>query len=181
MNRMEQRETPEGAAASPEQKTPTKIRLPDTRGALPIPDHFRLPFKGKEATPTSVPSGTQRRFNLEHLKRKARRRAYLAGLLIGQILILGLSIFGDVVLRDHPLDPAIRAAALVFLGVAAIGALFVPAAGVYLAVVRVRVSKGTMKVPEAAQAMRSVLWLALGVGLLLATAWFLKLFFAGIR
>lgn len=178
---MEQPETPQGAAASPDQKTPGKIKLPDTRGALPIPDHFRLPFKGKEATPTSVPSVTERRFNLEHLRRRARRRAYLAGLLIGQVLIISLSIFGDVYLRDHPLDPPVRASSLVFFGVAAISALFVPAAGAYLAVVRARVSKGTLKSAESARATRTVLWLALAFGLLLATAWFLKVLFAGAR
>jgi hypothetical protein len=76
-----------------EQPEPThdptaKAQLPDPKGALPIPDHFRLPFHGKMATPTAVPSETQRRYHITFLKRRGRRRGILAALCVAEVLIL---------------------------------------------------------------------------------------------
>src|SRR5579862_400298 len=117
---MEQPETPQEPDSAPEPAAAPK-ELPDPKGALPIPDHFRLPFHGKMATPTAVPSATERRYNLSLLQKRKRRRGFLAGLLAGQVLIMAMDFGGSWFLRTHPhvkLQAPIGVPAVVFLGMA---------------------------------------------------------------
>ena len=79
-------------------ETPDRAQLPDPKGALPIPAHFRLPFHGKMETPTAVPSPTQRRYHLDTVKNRRRRRLILGALVTVEIAILIL----NVALRSTP-------------------------------------------------------------------------------
>lgn len=81
---MEQRETPQDPAARPE--------LPDPKGALPIPAHFRLPFHGKMATPTAVPSETERRNQITYLSQRRRKRLVWACFAVTEVAIVGLGM-----------------------------------------------------------------------------------------
>ena len=83
---MEQPETPERS-------------LPDPKGALPIPAHFRLPFQGKMETPTAVPSPTQRRYHIDTVKRRRRKQAIVGVLVAMEITVLLL----NVALRTTPM------------------------------------------------------------------------------
>jgi hypothetical protein len=117
---MEQPEAPQ--VPPPEPEPPAKAVLPDPTGTVAIPDHYRMPFfHGKMATPTAVPSATERRRNLVVLQKKRRRRGFLLGLLAGQILIIGLDLGGEFLLRRNPqvkLQAPIPVASIVFLGMA---------------------------------------------------------------
>jgi hypothetical protein len=192
---MEQPEMPQEPAANPVELPPPvsepapasdqtpKPQLPDTKGALPIPEQFRLPFKGKMATPTSVPSATQRRFNLDHLKKKRRRRGFLLGLLFGQILIIALDVGGGLFLRTHPdvkLQAPFGVASIVFLGMAAGAALMILAVVLIYGAMALRAlfGKKTAGVPRAiGQGIKRVIQtsLTLGVtmGVIIGTAWFM--------
>lgn len=129
---MEQPETPKEAAPAPPPAAspPVKPELPDPKGALPIPDHFRLPFHGMVSTPTAVPSATERRYNLSRLQNRKRRRGFLIGLLVGQLLIIAMDLGGMWYLHAHPnvkLQAPVGVASIVFLGMA-IGAAVMLAA-----------------------------------------------------
>lgn len=71
-----------------QRETPGRAQLPDPKGVLPIPDHFRLPFQGKMETPTAVPSPTQRRYHIDIVNRRRRKRAILGILAAAEIGIL---------------------------------------------------------------------------------------------
>src|SRR5262245_41634896 len=130
---MEQPEIPQEPPASPPPGDPApppepnadtahKVELPDHKKAIPIPEQFRLPFMGKMSSPTAVPSAAQRQLNLQRLQKKRRRRGFLLGLLVGQILIIALDLGGEWFLRTHPhvkLQTNIPVSAIVFLGMAA--------------------------------------------------------------
>jgi hypothetical protein len=79
-------------------ETPERAQLPDPKGALPIPAHFRLPFNGKMETPTAVPSPTQRRYHIDTVKRRRRRRMILGALAAVEIAILIVNVY----LRSTP-------------------------------------------------------------------------------
>jgi hypothetical protein len=66
---------------------------------MAIPEQFRLPLHGKMASPTAVPSPTQRRFNLGKLLLRRRRRIVLA--LLSSIDLLFL-IWALPLLRQAP-------------------------------------------------------------------------------
>jgi len=107
-----------------------RVDLPDPKGALAIPEQMRLPFHGKMAPPTSVPSATERRHNLGRLQKQKRRRGFLTGLLFGQLLILGMDFGGSWFLKTHPhihLRAPIGVEAVVFLGMALGAAVMVAA------------------------------------------------------
>lgn len=67
-------------------------QLPDPKGALPIPDHFRLPFHGKMETPTAVPSPTQRRYHIDTVNKRRRKRIVLGSLASAEIVTLILLV-----------------------------------------------------------------------------------------
>jgi hypothetical protein len=192
---MEQPEIPQEPAANPQEVPPPasgqapvsepapKAILPDPKGVLPIPDQFRLPFQGKMAFPTSVPSATERRINMDRLKQNRRRRGFLLGLLFGQILILALDIGGSLFLHSHPdvkLQAPFGVASIVFLGMAAGAAIMILAVVLIYGVMALR-SLFARKNAGAARAVgqgikRVVLTtLTLGVtmGVILGTAWFM--------
>lgn len=174
---------PESPGPEPGSEASRKAQLPDPKGALPIPDHFRLPFHGKMVTPTSVPSATQRRYNLYQLRRRRQRRGFLLGLLFAQILIIALDLGGDLYLRTHPqvrLKEPISVAGIVFLGMA-IGAAIL-CVGVALLSCGMGLRgllrrRSTGSAPPAGRALKRALLtpLILGVtmGVILGTAWFM--------
>lgn len=173
---------PDPPAADPvPAPAPQKVELPDPKGALPIPDHFRLPFRGKMETPTAVPSGTQRRFNLDRLQKRRRRRGFLTGLLVGQILILALDIGGDFFLKTHPnvtLRAKIPVSSIVFLGMAAGAAVMLAAVALIYGGMGLRGLFGRKPAVSATgRGLRRIFLtvLALGVtmGVILGTAWFM--------
>lgn len=177
MDSTEQPETPA------EQPPGPKPQLPDTRGALPIPEQFRLPLHGKMVTPTSVPSATQRQHNLNRLEKRRRRRGFLLGLLAGQILIIGLDLGGELFLRFNPhikLQAEIRVASVVFLGMAVGAALLILGVALIYAGLAVRALFGQKSegiVAAAGSGISRVILtaLALGVsiGVIIGTAWFM--------
>jgi hypothetical protein len=189
---MEHPEIPQEPAASPppgdsalppapNSDTPHKVELPDHKKAIPIPEQFRLPFMGKMSSPTSVPSAAQRQHNLDRIKKKRRRRGFLLGLLVGQILIIALDLGGDLFLRTHPhvkLQANIPVSSVVFLGMAAGAAVMIAAVALIYGVMALR---GLFGKKSAVVAVGRGIWrviltvLALGVtmGVILGTAWFM--------
>lgn len=165
--------------APPEDEPAAKVELPDPKGALPIPDQFRLPFKGKVSPPTAVPSGTQRRFNLDRIQKRRRRRSFLSGLLVGQILIIGLDVGGPLYLRYHPsikLQADFGVPSVVFLGMAAGAAVMIAAVGLIHAVLALGTLRGKRRVPIGSgfrQMMMTVLALGVSIGVILGTSWFM--------
>jgi hypothetical protein len=155
--------------------------LPDHKKAIPIPEQFRLPFMGKMSSPTSVPSAAQRQLNLERLKKDRRRRGFLTGLLVGQLLIIGLDIGGDLFFRMHPhvtLRASVPVSAIVFLGMAAGAAVMILAVALIYGGMALRGLFGKKSaVAAAGRGLRRVVLtlLALGVtmGVILGTAWFM--------
>jgi hypothetical protein len=191
MKQMDQPEMPQEPAANPAaepvpppqppSEPAPRMELPDPKGALPIPEHFRLPFRGKTETPTAVPSGTQRRFNLDRLKKRARRRGFLTGLLVGQVLIVAMDLGGELFLKTHPhvtLRAKIPVSSIVFLGMAAGAAVMLLAVAMIYGGMGLRGFFG--KKPAVAATGRGIrrvflTVLALGVtmGVILGTAWFM--------
>src|SRR5207249_4221762 len=126
-----------GAAPPPTPGTsepaPKPTALPDPTNAVQVPEHYRMPFfHGKMATPTAVPSATERLRNLMIVQRRRRRRGFLTGLLAGQVLIIALDLGGIWALRHYPhlkLQAPIGVQAIVFLGMAAGAAVMLLAVG----------------------------------------------------
>jgi hypothetical protein len=192
---MEQPEIPQEPAANPPQLPPPasgpapvsepapKAQLPDPKGVLPIPDQFRLPFTGKMASPTSVPSATERRYNMDRLRRKGRRRGFLLGLLFGQILILALDLGGSLFLRSHPdvkLQAPFGVASIVFLGMAAGAAIMILAVVLIYGAMALRALFGKKNSGAAravgrglARVVLTTLTLGVTMGVILGTAWFM--------
>ncbi|HEV3027129.1 MAG TPA: hypothetical protein VG457_06120 [Planctomycetota bacterium] len=179
---MEQPETPqEPAPASDPVAVPKE--LPDPKGALPIPDHFRLPFHGKMVTPTAVPSATERRRNLSLLQKRKRRRGFLTGLLAGQLLIMAMDFGGTWFLRSHPhvkLQAPVGVQAVVFLGMAIGGGVMIAALSAIFAVLGLRalfgprrVGLGTATGRGIARVLQTTLVLGLSMAVILGTAWFM--------
>src|SRR5579862_6388138 len=179
---MEQPETPQEPASAPEPAAAPK-ELPDPKGALPIPDHFRLPFHGKMATPTAVPSATERRYNLSLLQKRRRRRGFLTGLLAGQILIMAMDAGGTWFFRTHPhvkLQAPVGVQAVVFLGMAIGGGLMLAALALIFAVLGLRallgkrsVGLGTAAGRGIARVFQTAFVLGLSMAVILGTAWFM--------
>jgi hypothetical protein len=75
------------------------------------------------ASPTSAPSATERRANLDRIQSSKRRKGFLIGLLVGQLLILGLDYGGRLalhLLKDKvKLQSPVPHEALVFIGMTA--------------------------------------------------------------
>jgi hypothetical protein len=187
---MEQPETPQDPAADgtppasdPPEAPAAKHQLPDPRGALPIPDHFRLPFHGKMVMPTAVPSAMERAYRMAKEQKNRRRRGFLLGLLVGKILIIGLDLGGELFLRTHPhykLQAPIRVASIVFLGMAVGAAVMILAVALIYAVMAGRSLFGRKSGGVAAAAgggikrlVLTVLALGVSMSVILGTAWFM--------
>jgi hypothetical protein len=175
---------PEEAAApqtAPVSDTPPKVELPDHKKAIPIPEQFRLPFMGKMSSPTSVPSAAQRQLNLERLKQKRRRRGFLTGLLVGQLLIIALDLGGEFLLRTHPqvkLQTSLPVSAIVFLGMAAGAAVMILAVALIYSGMALRGLFGKKSAVVAAgrgiwRVILTLLTLSVTMGVILGTAWFM--------
>ena len=184
MKVMEQPEPPPESGPPPEAPAPApRKELPETTGSVAIPDHFRLPFHGKMAMPTSVPSATERRRNLERLQRRKRRRGFLAGLLAGQLLILGLDLGGAWLLRRLPhvkLQAPVGVQAIVFLGMAIGAAVMIAGVAAIYVGMAVRALFGRRPGGLVAAAFRGLgrvagtaLVLGVSMAVILGTAWFL--------
>ena len=182
MNYMEQPETPPEPASDPPPPPapePAKVQLPDHKNAFAVPERFRLPFHGKMVTPTAAPSAMERAYKLAQGQKQRRRRGFLLGLLVGQLLILGLDLGGEIFLRTHPnykLQAPIRVASIVFLGMAAGSAVMIVAVALIYAVQGARSLFGGKSGGVFAGIRRMILTaLALGVsmGVILGTAWFM--------
>ena len=179
---MEQPETPQEPLPAGDPVAPPK-ELPDPKGALPIPDHFRLPFHGKMVTPTAVPSATERRYNLSLLQKRKRRRGFLTGLLAGQLLIMAMDLGGSWFLRSHPhvkLQAPIGVQAVVFLGMSIGAAVMVAALALIFTVLGLRALLGKRRTGLAQAAGRgitrvvqTVSVLGLSMAVILGTAWFM--------
>lgn len=184
---MEQPETPQEPAADPAvpsgDPTPPKAQLPDTKGVLPIPDHFRLPFHGKMVTPTAVPSAMERAYQMNRLQQRRRRRGFLVGLLAGQLLIIALDLGGELILWLRPevkLQAPVRISSVVFLGMAAGTAVLLLAvalvyAGMFLKSVFGKRKGGVIAAAGGGIRRLVLTTLAMGVSIavILGTAWFM--------
>jgi len=166
---------------APSPDTPHKVELPDHKKAIPIPEQYRLPFMGKMSSPTAVPSAAQRQLNLARLQKKRRRRGFLLGLLVGQILIIALDLGGEFFLRTHPqvkLQASVPVSAIVFLGMAAGAAVMIVAVALIYGVMAMRGLFGKKSAVAAAgrgiwRVILTVLALGLTMGVILGTAWFM--------
>jgi hypothetical protein len=100
-----------------------KEPLPDPEGAVKIPDHMRLPFKGKMAPPTTVLSPEARRAQVAAVGTRRRRKSFLSGLVAGPLLIVAMDLGGESLVRWLPdsvrFDPPIPLRALVFVAMTA--------------------------------------------------------------
>ena len=160
---------------------PAKVELPDHKHAIPIPEQFRLPFMGKMQTPTAVPSAAQRQLNLERLKKDRRRRGFLTGLLVGQILIIAMDVGGELFFRTHPnvkLQATIPVSAIVFLGMAAGAAVMILAVALIYGAMGLRGLFGKKSAVVAAgrgiwRVILTLLTLSVTMGVILGTAWFM--------
>jgi hypothetical protein len=160
---------------------PAKHELPDHKHAIPIPEQFRLPFMGKMQTPTAVPSAAQRQLNLERIKKDRRRRGFLTGLLVGQILIIAMDVGGDLFFRTHPnvkLQATIPVSAIVFLGMAAGAAVMILAVALIYGAMALRGLFGKKSAVVAAgrgiwRVILTLLTLGVTMGVILGTAWFM--------
>ncbi|HVR83947.1 MAG TPA: hypothetical protein VMU54_06510 [Planctomycetota bacterium] len=181
---MEQPETPQEPAPAPALDPPAVPKeLPDPRGALPIPDHFRLPFHGKMVTPTAVPSATERRRNLSLLETRKRRRGFLTGLLAGQLLIMAMDYGGAWFLRSHPqvkLQAPVGVQAVVFLGMAIGGGVMISALSLIFTALGLRalfgkrrVGLGTATGRGIVRVLQTTFVLGLSMTVILGTAWFM--------
>jgi hypothetical protein len=140
-------------------------------------------FHGKMATPTAVPSATERLRNLMVVQKRKRRRGFLSGLLAGQVLIIALDLGGLWALHHYPqmkLQAPIGVQAIVFLGMAGGAALLLLGVGLILTVLGLRAFFGKRSTSLFAAFGRGVKRLfltgaALGVsmGIILGTAWFM--------
>lgn len=179
---MEQPETPKGPDPAPPAAAP-KPELPDPKGALPIPDHFRLPFHGIMTTPTAVPSATERRHNLSLLQRRRRRRGFLIGLLVGQFVIIAMDLGGAWYLRAHPnvkLQAPVGVASVVFLGMAIGAAVMIAALGLIFAVLGLRAlfsrrdgGLGRKLGRGIGGVIRTAFAMGVSMAVILGTAWFM--------
>jgi hypothetical protein len=134
-------------------------------------------------TPTAAPSAKERAWNLARQQKRRRRRGFLTGLLVGQVLILALDLGGELFLRTHPhfkLQAPIRVASIVFLGMAAGAAVLILAVLLIYAGMGLRSlfrpKSGGVVAAAGGGIKRVVLTvLALGVSMavILGTAWFM--------
>jgi len=115
----------EPAEPSPSQPPPEppKHPLPDPGDTPTAPPEERYPFHGKSVSPTAAPSAAARMDNLKEKQKAKRRKSFLVGLLVGQLLILALDYGGKLalyLLRDK-LKPTgdLTLEARVFLGMTA--------------------------------------------------------------
>ena len=173
---------PAANAVPPAPEAPAgKLPLPDPKDQLAIPNHFRLPFHGKMVTPTAVPSAMERAYRMKQEQRQRRRRGFLLGLLVGQILIIALDLGGEFFLRTHPhfkLQAPIRVASIVFLGMAAGAAIMIVAVGLIYMFMALRSLFSRKSVVASAGGGIKRLFLttfALGVSIavIIGTAWFM--------
>lgn len=73
--------------------------LPDASNEPRVPPEERLPFHGKMATPTVVPSAAARKENLRRTEKAGRRKKFLWALLGGQVFVLLLDLGGEALLH----------------------------------------------------------------------------------
>lgn len=187
MGSMEEPEAPPPPPApgpSEPEAAPKPGPLPDPAGAVQIPDHYRMPFfHGKMATPTAVPSATERLRNLMLVQKRKRRRGFLTGLLAGQVLIIALDLGGLWTLHRYPqmkLQAPIGVQAIVFLGMAGGAALMLGVVGLIFTVQGLRAffgKRSTSLFTAFGRGLKRVFLTgaALGVsmGIILGTAWFM--------
>jgi hypothetical protein len=178
---MEQPETPQDPAGSPPPpsadgpEVPVKPQLPDPRQALAIPDKFRLPFHGKMVAPTAAPSAKDRAWHLAQEQKRRRRRGFLIGLLVGQLLIIALDLGGEFFLRTHPqvkLQAPIRVASIVFLGMAVGAAVMIVAVALITLVMGLRGKSGGV-VGGIQRVVLTTFALGVSIAVILGTAWFM--------
>jgi hypothetical protein len=184
---MEVPETPQDPAPQsppsppPPAAEPAKVQLPDHKNAFAVPEKFRLPFHGKMVTPTVVPGAMERAYQMVQEQKQRRRRGFLTGLLVGQLLIIALDLGGEFYLRTHPnvkLQAPIRVASIVFLGMAAGSAVMVAGVSVIYMALGLRALFGRKGVIAAAgggikRVVLTALALGVSMGVVLGTAWFM--------
>lgn len=180
---MEQSETPQDPPTPPDAPG-KKPQLPDPKGAFAVPESFRMPFfHGKMVTPTAAPSATERQANLRTQEGRRRRRGFLVGLLVGQLLIIALDVGGMLFLRSQPqvrLRAPIGVPSIVFLGMAAGAAVVLVAVALIYGVLALRglfgrKSRGILAAAGSGIKRLVTTTLALGVsiGVIIGTAWFM--------
>jgi len=159
------------------------VQLPDHKNAFAVPEKFRLPFHGKMVTPTVVPGAMERAYQLIQEQKRRRRRGFLTGLLVGQLVIIALDLGGELYLRTHPnvkLQAPIRVASIVFLGMASGAAVMVAGVSVIYMALGLRAVFGRKSPGVIAAAgggikriVLTVLALGVSMGVVLGTAWFM--------
>jgi hypothetical protein len=82
-----------------------------------------MPFHGKATPPTAAPSAEERRANIEARQKERRRKGFLIGLIVGQLLIIGIDLGGRLALKllknRVQLNAPVTLEALVFFGMSA--------------------------------------------------------------
>jgi hypothetical protein len=108
-----------------EESRPSPLPPLDPWTSWQTPVEHRLPFNGKMASPTSVPSAEERLAVIQRTQKARRRRGFLFGLLAGQILIIAMDFGGELLIRllHHKVrfqpPPGMSVRSLVFIGMTA--------------------------------------------------------------
>ena len=88
---------------TPEPKPDKDQKLPKPKNEYGIPANKRLPLHGKMQPPTVHDlSAKERLWLMEENKKKKKRKGFVLGLWVGQLLILLLSFGGEALLRLFP-------------------------------------------------------------------------------
>lgn len=128
---------PSGEPAASSQTGPTKItgtetdptkpfppQLPPDPGTAPtVPVEYRLPLEGRTSPPTALPSAQERMAALVGVQKAKRRRGFIIGLLVGQLLIVALDFGGKQLIHllrhKFRFSAPIPLEAVVFIGMTA--------------------------------------------------------------
>jgi hypothetical protein len=123
--------------------------------------------------PVPPPSAAERLQTLNRIQTLRRRRGFLTGLLVGQLIIIALDVGGTWFLRAHPqvkLQAPIGVPSVVFLGMAAgAGVMILGLALISMALgLRRRFRKGGLK-----RLFLTSAALGVSIGVIIGTAWFM--------